>query len=572
MLRTLRIGVAVAVFTLLTAWFLDFAGLVPEPVGWLAKIQFSSLLLGKQLPLLIGLLLLTLLFGRFYCSTICPLGILQDIFIRVRQWVRPKSKRNPPRFTFRSGKIWLRWVMGLTLLLGMVPKMGVLRNLVDPYSAFGRVTVQLLRPVYIAVNNLCAVIGTHFENYTFYYVKIAGVTVASLIVSGATLLLVGWMATRYGRLYCNTLCPVGALLGGISRLAIFRPRIDADRCTSCGLCEGRCKSECIDSQAKTIETSRCVDCFNCLGACNRGAIHFDAVRPRKPASSVEAVESQVEKNITERQEVTGNGTPPVSHGDHRNASPNRREILAWAAGVGGVTCAAGAMRPVDSTNKVASADSEKPANSDVSAKKTTDADGTTIYMTGRTPYPPAPPISPPGAMATARLQHHCTACHLCISRCPSYVLRPARLEYGLAGFLHPVMDFTLGYCNQECVECGRVCPTQAIRLLPVEEKRLTQVGRVEFLRENCVVPVDGTSCGACAEHCPTQAVRMVPYRDGLTIPEIDPDLCIGCGACEFICPVRPYRAIHVRGIDIHATANELPDEAPVAPPPDDFGF
>ena len=108
--------------------------------------------------------------------------------------------------------------------------------------------------------------------------------------------------------------------------------------------------------------------------------------------------------------------------------------------------------------------------------------------------------------------------------------------------------------------------------LAVEEKHRTQMGRVVFVEDICIVHTEGTNCGACSEHCPTQAVKMVPYKDGLTIPLIDPDICVGCGGCEFICPVRPYRAIYVEGNAIHQEAKAFIDEKQEDIKIDDFGF
>ena len=139
------------------------------------------------------------------------------------------------------------------------------------------------------------------------------------------------------------------------------------------------------------------------------------------------------------------------------------------------------------------------------------------------------PISPPGSLGHEHLGQHCTACHLCISKCPSRVLKPALLEYGLSGMMQPMMYFDKGFCNYDCTVCSDVCPNGAILPLSVEEKHRTQVGRVVFVEDFCIVHTDGTSCGACSEHCPTQAVSMIPYRDGLTIPHTNPQICVGCG-------------------------------------------
>lgn len=119
-------------------------------------------------------------------------------------------------------------------------------------------------------------------------------------------------------------------------------------------------------------------------------------------------------------------------------------------------------------------------------------------------------------------------------KCPSHVLKPAFMEYGLAGMMQPTVSFEKGFCNFDCTVCGDVCPNGAILPISVEQKHLTQMGYVVFIKENCIVYTDETSCGACSEHCPTQAVAMVPYKDGLTIPHVNKEICVGCGGCEYV--------------------------------------
>ena len=168
------------------------------------------------------------------------------------------------------------------------------------------------------------------------------------------------------------------------------------------------------------------------------------------------------------------------------------------------------------------------------------------------------PLMPPGAVDRKHFQSLCTACQLCVARCPEQVLRPSVAENGWKGFWQPLMDFDRAFCAYDCNVCGEVCPTGALTPLPLEQKHITRAGMVHFFKCRCVVHVEGTSCGACAEHCPTQAVHMVPFRGDLTIPEVDPDLCIGCGACEFICPVRPDKAIVVDGLGTQELAKPIP--------------
>jgi ferredoxin len=118
----------------------------------------------------------------------------------------------------------------------------------------------------------------------------------------------------------------------------------------------------------------------------------------------------------------------------------------------------------------------------------------------------------------------------------------------------PFMDYATEYCNYECVRCTEVCPSGALLPLTVEDKKLEQIGQVELILSKCIVVTDLTACGSCSEHCPTQAVRMIPYLNDLTVPAINPKICIGCGACEFACPVKPFTAIFVNGNPVHQVA------------------
>jgi len=94
MLRKIRIVVSVTLFALITLYFLDFAGFMPQGFHSLTKIQIIPALLALNIDVLVGLLILTLLFGRVYCSSICPMGIYQDIVNRL-------SKRFQKKKTFQ---------------------------------------------------------------------------------------------------------------------------------------------------------------------------------------------------------------------------------------------------------------------------------------------------------------------------------------------------------------------------------------------------------------------------------------------------------------------------------------
>ena len=500
-LKILRAGVALVFFTLTALVFLDFHNRVaPSVTKGVLYLQFVPSLLQyvhAAAPGAAGfmiIVILAVLFGRVYCSTICPLGTLQDVvsFATARG-----SKRR--RFRFSAPHNALRYsILALTVLL-LLGGSGLLLNLLDPFSSFGRIVANLLRPIALLANNAAAVILEQWGVYALPRAQWATFALASAGVSMATLLVVVGLAATRGRLYCNMFCPVGTLLGLLARVAWLRIGIDQNTCNGCRLCENVCKAGCIDTRRKTVDSSRCVSCYNCLAVCQNNGLRFEN-RWRKAA--------------------------PPAQPDCR-----RREFLlnsgVFLLGLTGVS---------------------EPAKAIIQSKPTTIPE----RVTG--------PVSPPGSGSIAHFTATCTACHLCVSACPSRVLVPSLFEFGLEGVMQPRLNFHSGHCNYDCTICMDLCPSGAILPLDVEQKKLTQLGVARFIKENCVVFTDLTACGACSELCPTKAVDMVPYPNPtnkpLKIPEMKPDYCIGCGGCEHACPTKPYKAIFVDGNPEHKLAKK----------------
>ena len=106
-----------------------------------------------------------------------------------------------------------------------------------------------------------------FDIYTLHHIDIKGFNPMTYAIPVAFFLLVGTMSFIKGRLYCNMICPVGTLLGLISKVSIFRIKFNESKCTRCGRCSVRCKSSCIDFLKHDIDVTRCVDCFNCINTC-----------------------------------------------------------------------------------------------------------------------------------------------------------------------------------------------------------------------------------------------------------------------------------------------------------------
>ena len=508
-----RVIISVMTLILLAFVFLDFRQTVGSPwyqaITWLqfapsvSKFLIAAGVLSAGFILVI---LLTLIFGRVYCSTVCPLGIMQDVI----SFFSKKFRKKKFRYKYAGPKNMLRYPF---LALAVVPLFFgsvILLGLLEPYSSFGRIISGLGQPLFMGANNLLAGLLIRIKIYQVFPETLPHIELAALAYPIAILGLITVLASRWGRLYCNTICPVGTFLGVLSRFSLFRIRIDKSSCTRCAKCTVVCKAQCIDLKDQSVDFSRCVGCFNCIHSCRDNSIGYKPAFPAK----------------TEKGSNMKMVTPLQAKPDSTDRS--KRQFLSDSF------LLTGAVIGISRSLKAGEAKS---------------ASGKDLI-----PVVKEYPCSPPGSISLSHFNDVCTACHLCVSACPNGVLRPSLLQYGLQGFMQPYMDATSGYCNFDCLICGEICPTGAILPLTLEEKQVTQVGTVKFVKENCIVHTDETLCGACSEHCPTKAVKMVPYKDDLNIPEVAPDLCVGCGACEYACPVRPHRAIYVDGQPIQQIA------------------
>ena len=497
MLRKIRIAAATICFALITLLFLDVTGTLHLWFGWLAKIQFLPAILALNVGIVAFLVILTLLFGRIYCSVICPLGVFQDIV----SWLASKRKRN--RFRYSAALSWLRYGMLVIFVALLLAGLASWAALIEPYSAYGRIASNLFAPVYRWGNNLFAAIAEHVDSYSFYSAEIWLKSLPTLLIAIATLVIIVVLAWRNGRTYCNTICPVGTVLGLLSRFSLFRPVIDTDKCNGCQSCARNCKASCIDAKNHTIDYSRCVTCMDCIGKCTQHAIHY-APRTRathKPDQS---------PTKTRKEEATG----------------SRRTFLS--------------LTGLLATTAILHAQEKK-------------VDGGLAVIEDKKIPKRATPITPPGSLSASHFAQHCTACQLCIANCPNQVLRPSG---NLMTFMQPEMSYERGYCRPECAKCAEVCPTDAIHLTSLAEKSSIQIGHAVWVKANCVPLTDGVECGNCARHCPTGAIQMIKEivnGKEVELPVVNTERCIGCGACENLCPSRPFSAIYVEGIEHHRT-------------------
>ena len=261
MLRKIRLAFATIFFVLITLLFLDFTGTLHGWFGWMAKIQFLPALLALNVGVILFLVLLTLVFGRVYCSVICPLGVFQDILAWLGR--RPKKRRKLP-YSYSPAISWLRYGVLGVFVIALVAGAGSLAALLAPYSAYGRIAGNLFQPLWQWGNNLLASMAERADSYAFYETEVWLKSLPTFIIAVVTFVMLAILAGRNGRTYCNTICPVGTVLGFLSRYSLFRIVIDTEKCNNCSVCARNCKAACINSKEHQIDASRCVACMTCI--------------------------------------------------------------------------------------------------------------------------------------------------------------------------------------------------------------------------------------------------------------------------------------------------------------------
>ena len=498
MLRKIRIGLAAIVMVLITLLFLDFTGVLHHWLGWLAKIQFLPALLAVNVVVVVALVLMTLVFGRIYCSVVCPLGILQDVIHRV--W------RKPNRQTYSKEKRWLRYGVLVVFVAAFLLGANSLVALLAPYSSYGRIAQNLLQPVWMAGNNVLAALAEHYGSYAFYSVDVWIRSLPTFVIAAATLAVLVVLAWRNGRTYCNTICPVGTILSFFARFSWLKIRFDADKCKMCGKCTRNCKASCIDFKTMTVDYGRCVVCGDCLEQCKFGGITYSG--GTKGSNIYRSTSNSMAKSESRQ---------PADEG--------RRSFLLGAA----LATTAAAL-----------------------AQEKKKVDGGLAVIEDKIEPVRHTAITPPGSLSASNMQKRCTGCQLCVSECPNDVLRPST---DLLKLMQPTMSYERGYCRPECHRCSEVCPAGAILPITLADKSSTQIGHAVWVRKNCIPVTDGVECGNCERHCPVGAIEMVMLdeddEESVMIPAVNEARCIGCGACENLCPARPFSAIYVEGHEVH---------------------
>lgn len=451
---------------------------LPAVLAIAGRLQLLPAAISFSLTIFIAWIAATLVLGRLYCSTVCPLGTVQDIAARAAR-LTPAARRRRI-YRHKPGRTALRMGVLIVVLASLTAGVSIVPTLLDPFSAYTRFVTHFFRPAVSPVTTLTA--GW-----------IAGAVVALIVIAA-----VSAAAARGGRAVCNTVCPVGALLGLVSRHSLMAFDIDTDRCTQCRRCEHVCKASCIDPVAHVVDMSRCVVCFDCIDACNDNAISYTFKRHR------------LAWPMMQRIAPTPTATATTATADAATEGArllDRRRFIAM-----GVVAA---LAPAS-----ARADNALGALRRAVASIPSDA------------------IPPPGTPSPALFLNRCTGCGLCVAHCPTGVLQPSTTELHAVNALHPVMNFDASTCEWDCTLCTRVCPTGALLPVTAGEKHASTRAVAEVDPGRCI------GCGVCARRCPAEAIVMTRLGDR-RVPAISPDLCAGCGICRAVCPATPVKALNI---------------------------
>ncbi|MBO7685348.1 MAG: 4Fe-4S binding protein [Kiritimatiellae bacterium] len=273
-LSVLRLVLGLLVLLALTATFLDFTGTVAGKTPWLREIQFMPAVLAGSVVMLAILTLVTLLVGRVYCSVLCPLGVLQDLvrLVTFGRWRDRKFKAKPGGPVVSAIQGWTR--LGFLFVFAAGGFLGLHFTWLDPYAVYGRFVSFCLTPLVKASRHADAVAAwaDGAEGLFTRTLEVVMPATGFVLLAAGMVAFIAALAVWRGRAWCNTVCPVGTILGALAKFAWFRPRIVAQSCVSCRLCERICRAHCIHVDAKAIDHTKCVSCLDCSAVCPKGAI------------------------------------------------------------------------------------------------------------------------------------------------------------------------------------------------------------------------------------------------------------------------------------------------------------
>jgi polyferredoxin len=480
--------------------FLDF-----DPLIFITTL-FSSHTVQKTFYYSLIVIIATIFLGRVFCGWVCPLGTLNNL-------VGALKRRKPDTFSLNWHR--MKYYILIFLLISSVFTLNLV-GIMDPLSLLIRsfsVSVYPLfnystRAVFDTIYHVNPGPVVEVSEPVYSFLKS---TVLSFkqpyfrqsVFIGLLFIIIIGLNLGERRFWCRHLCPLGALLGILSRYSLLRRSV-SEGCNECGMCASVCQGDAVPDKRDGWRDAECLYCWNCDDVCPQNAVSFGfgALAGKSGPDFLTGVFNRGK----------------VSAG----LDLGRRRVVASMLS-GAVAVPLLRATPISKSNILS-----------------------------------PQLIRPPGALEEKEFLRRCVKCGECMKVCITNGLQPTFLEAGFEGMWSPVLVPKIGYCEFRCTLCGQVCPTGAIKELDLEDKMQVKLGLAMIDKGRCLPYAHATPCIVCEEVCPTPQKAIwfennaVRDRQGKEIimqqPRVDLELCIGCGICETKCPVLSQPAIYVTNI------------------------
>lgn len=478
-------------FTLLLAWA-AYPETLELPLDVFLKldpiIALTTLLASRefQTGFLVSAFVVSsgLLMGRAFCGYICPMGTIIDVLQRV---IYPQAKLRSPHTGYGSNSK-LRRIKYYILIIVLLAAIGGISFafLVSPLSLATRFMGLVIYPIILAITDLGLDIATPLSRFfpDVAYIQVPNRVFATNFFIAGFVILISALAIKGPRFWCSYLCPAGAMLAIFSKRPLIHRNVDSS-CTECGKCVRNCPSSAITEDPHITAHKECLVCLRCKEICPVKAISF------------------------------GSGTNATASGPVKLDLTRRGMILAAVSGL------SAAALVKTGWNQPRLLGQERAVT-------------------------PADLVRPPGAIPEPDFLKLCVRCGLCMKACATNTLQPIWFKAGVEGLFSPSLVPRLAACAVNCAVCGSVCPTGAIRKLPIEEKIQAKIGTAWIDRQSCLVWNQDKKCLVCDEVCPYNAITFQPAEGRRNaVPLVHSNRCTGCGWCENKCPVEGASAIRI---------------------------